>query len=179
MANTRDKIITTAEELIMTTGSSEVTLDQIAKELGLSHAALYKHFRNKQALWEAVAESWFKCKIINRIHISSSLPKEEKLHDWLWAFVNAKKTTFNTNPQMFDLNTEYIDNNPVALHNVLINAYREMDLIMDYNDPTFEKLELILAAFSIFTLPNFKNTWNEPGYERRFEEMWNLIKRGI
>ncbi|WP_225426966.1 TetR/AcrR family transcriptional regulator [Companilactobacillus kedongensis] len=179
MATTQAKIITTAEKLIMTTGNSEVTLDQIAKELGLSHAALYKHFRNKQALWEAVAESWFKREIINRIHVSSSLSKEKKLHDWLWALVNAKKEAFNTNPKMFDLNTEYIDNNPVALHNVLINAYREMDTIMGYNDPTFEKSELILAAFSIFTLPNFKDTWNEANYEHRFEEMWNLIKKGV
>ncbi|WP_125764014.1 TetR/AcrR family transcriptional regulator [Companilactobacillus hulinensis] len=177
--NTRDKILTTAEELIMETGNTEVTLDQIASKLGLSHAALYKHFRNKQALWEAVATLWFNREIINKINIPSSLPQKEQLHNWLWAFVNAKKAAFNTNSKMFALNTEYIDNNPPALRNVLTSAYREIDSIMGYNDPKLEKSELILAAFSIFTLPNFKDTWNDPEYDKRFEILWNLIKNGI
>ncbi|WP_338211104.1 TetR/AcrR family transcriptional regulator [Lactiplantibacillus paraxiangfangensis] len=177
--NTRDKILTTAEKLIMKTGNAEVTLNQIASELGLSHAALYKHFRNKQALWEAVASTWFNREIINKINISSSLPQKEQLHDWLWAFVNAKKTAFNTNPKMFALNTEYIDNNPTALRHILISAYQEIDSIMDYHDPKFEKSELILAAFSIFILPNFKDTWNDPEYDSRFEMLWDLLTDGI
>jgi len=80
---------------------------------------------------------------------------------------------------MFALNTEYIDNNTQALRNVLTSAYQVIDSIMDYHDPIFEKSELILAAFSIFTLPNFKDTWNDPDYDQRFEMLWNLIKDGI
>ncbi|MQS89910.1 TetR/AcrR family transcriptional regulator [Companilactobacillus mishanensis] len=176
---TRDKILITAEKLIMQTGDSEVTLDQIAQELGLSHAALYKHFRNKQALWEAVASAWFDREIIDNIQISDKLPQSEQLHDWLWAFVNAKKTAFNTSPKMFALNTEYIDNNPPALRVVLKSAYREINKIMNYKEDNFDKAEIILASFSIFTLPNFKDTWNEPDYEKRFEMLWDLIKGGI
>lgn len=176
---TRDKILTTAEKLIMQTGNTDVTLDQISAELGLSHAALYKHFRNKQALWEAVASAWFNREIIQQINISNTESSKEQLHDWLWAFVNAKKNTFNHNPRMFALNTEYIDNNPVALHNVLISAYQQMNSIMDYPANDYEKSEIILAAFSIFTLPNFRETWNNPNYDKRFEMLWNLIKAGL
>ncbi|CAJ1182969.1 TetR/AcrR family transcriptional regulator [Companilactobacillus nantensis] len=176
---TRDKIITTAEKLIMQTGNSDVTLDQIAAELGLSHAALYKHFRNKQALWVAVATTWFNREIIKQIHVSNGTSSEEQLHEWLWDFVNAKKKTFNTNPQMFNLNTEYIDNNPAALHKVLIGAYQQINEIMDYPADDYEKAEIILAAFSIFTLPNFKETWNDEKYDERFEMLWNLIKKGL
>ncbi|MFC6175301.1 TetR/AcrR family transcriptional regulator [Companilactobacillus huachuanensis] len=177
--NTRDKILTTAENLIMQTGNTDVTLDQIASTLGLSHAALYKHFRNKQALWEAVASAWFNREIIQQINISNDGSSEGQLHDWLWAFVNAKKNTFNNNPRMFALNTEYIDNNPIALHNVLISAYQQMNSIMNYPVDDFEKSEIILAAFSILTLPNFKETWNDPNYNKRFEMLWDLIKNGL
>jgi len=176
---TRDKILTTAEKLIMQTGNTDVTLDQIAAELGLSHAALYKHFRNKQALWEAVASAWFNREIIQQISISTDKSPKVQLHDWLWAFVNAKKNTFNNNPRMFALNTEYIDNNPVDLHNVLISSYQQINSIMGYSDDNFEKSEIILAAFSIFTLPNFKGTWNDPNYDKRFEMLWDLIKEGL
>jgi len=176
---TKDRIIDTAEGLIMQTGDSEVTLNQIGAELGISHAALYKHFRNKQALWEAVASNWFNREIINKITPSTSESKEQQLHDWLWSFVNAKKAAFNTNPKMFALNTEYIDNNTQVLRKVLVSAYREIDSIMDYQDPKLEKSELILAVFSIFTLPNFRYTWNEDDYAGRFEMLWDLIKNGI
>jgi len=176
---TKDRIIDTAEGLIMQTGDSEVTLNQIGAELGISHAALYKHFRNKQALWEAVASNWFNREIINKISPSTSESKKQQLHDWLWSFVNAKKAAFNTNPKMFALNTEYIDNNTQVLRKVLVSAYREIDSIMDYQDPKLEKSELILAVFSIFTLPNFRYTWNEDDYAGRFEMLWDLIKNGI
>ncbi|WP_218835000.1 TetR/AcrR family transcriptional regulator [Paenibacillus sp. E222] len=89
---TQQLIIETAEALIEGTGKSEVTLSQIADELNITHAALYKHFKNKQELWAAVAKDWFNRMIseqisINMAHLASP---QEVLHDWLWAFVNAK-----------------------------------------------------------------------------------------
>lgn len=80
---------------------------------------------------------------------------------------------------MFTLNTQYIDNQPTALRAVLQDAYRIIDTIMNYHDKNYERAELILAAFSIFTLPNFKDTWNEPDYQPRFEQLWQLIKNGL
>ena len=177
--NTRAKIITTAEALITQTGNAGITLNQIAEQLGMTHAAIYKHFRNKQELWEAVAATWFKREIIDKIQVSTAGTPAEQLHDWLWAFVTAKKKTYNTNPQMFTLNTQYIDNQPTALRAVLQDAYRIIDTIMNYHDKNYERAELILAAFSIFTLPNFKDTWNEPDYQPRFEQLWQLIKNGL
>ncbi|BDZ30231.1 TetR/AcrR family transcriptional regulator [Lactiplantibacillus sp. WILCCON 0030] len=176
---TRDKIILTAQALIDQTGNASITLNQIAEKLGMTHAAIYKHFRNKQELWEAVAAAWFKREIIGKIHITTSCPPVEQLHAWLWAFVNAKKQTYNSNSKMFALNTQYIDNNPIALKAVLIDAYRIIDQMMGYHDQHYERAETILATFAIFTLPNFKETWNDPDYQARFERLWNLIKNGL
>lgn len=176
---TRDKIIATAQNLIDQTGDAGITLNQIAETLGMTHAALYKHFRNKQALWEAVAATWFKREIIDKIKLVENTDPKTQLHDWLWAFAKAKKNTYNTNPRMFTLNTEYIDNNPEALRQVLLDADQIIDDIMDYHDPHHERAEMILAAFAIFSLPNFKETWNEPDYQVRFERLWKLIENGL
>ena len=179
MALTRDRIIQTAEQLIQETHHSEVTLDQIAKTLGITHAALYKYFQNKQALWEAVAAAWFQREIIDRIQGEAAITPQNRLHNWLWAFVTAKKNAYHTNPQMFALNTRYIDNHPQALRQVLTPAYQIISQIMDYHDRHNERAETILAAFTIFTLPNFKETWDDPDYAQRFERSWNLIKAGL
>ncbi|SEN73261.1 transcriptional regulator, TetR family [Paenibacillus sp. OK076] len=178
---TQQLIIETAEALIEGTGKSEVTLSQIADELNITHAALYKHFKNKQELWAAVAKDWFHLMISEQISINmaNSASPQEVLHDWLWAFVNAKKRAYNENPKMFALNTQYVDSNPMVLRDVLWDSYQIIDRFMDYNDPHFERAEAILSAFAVFSLPSFKESWNSPDYQERFERIWSLIKQGV
>jgi len=176
---TREKILATAETLITANQQPAVTLDQIAQQLDVTHAAIYKHFTNKQALWEAVAAAWFQRTIIDQIPLPTTGTPAEQLHDWLWAFANAKKHAYNDHPQMFALNTRYIDSNPTALRAVLTSAYVVIDTIMDYDDAHHERAETILSAFSVFALPTFKDTWNDDDYAARFEALWHLIVRGL
>jgi AcrR family transcriptional regulator len=180
MAKTsKEQIISTAEKLIMEKNNSEVSLSQISDTLGITHGALYKHFENKQDLWTAVSSEWFKKEILDNVHIKNTGSAKEQLHGWIWSFVNAKKVAYNTNSKMFTLNTKYIDNNPESLSKVLQSAYVQMNKILGLPEDDFHHVEMILATFSIFTLPNFKDTWNDPQYQERFEAIWNLIKEGI
>lgn len=178
---TQERIIETAEALIERTEKSEVTLSQIADELGITHAALYKHFKNKQELWAAVAKSWFNRMISEQIILkkSSFTNPNDLLHDWLWAFANAKKRAYNKNPKMFALNTQYVDSKPLVLRGVLWDSYQVIDGFMNYHDPHFERAEAILSAFAVFNLPSFKESWNLPDYKDRFERIWSLIKYGL
>ncbi|MBZ2200912.1 MAG: TetR/AcrR family transcriptional regulator [Lentilactobacillus hilgardii] len=178
---TQQKIIQTAEHLIMETEKPEVTLSQIATVLGITHAALYKHFKNKQDLWEAVAKDWFNKNILGNIRVNKQTYTNSKklLHDWLWQFATAKKQAYNHDPKMFALNTHYIDNQPLALHDVLWDSYSIIDNFMDYHDPNLERAEAILSAFAVFNLATFSETWNLPNYQQRFEQIWQLIEPGI
>jgi len=176
---TREKILATAESLITTNQQPAVTLDQIAQQLDVTHAAIYKHFTNKQALWEAVAAAWFQRTIIDQIPLPTTGTPTEQLHDWLWAFANAKKHDYNAHPKMFALNTRYVDSNPTALRAVLTSAYVVIDTIMDYHDAHHERAETILSALAVFALPTFKDTWNDDDYADRFEALWQLIVRGL
>ncbi|MGN7760930.1 TetR/AcrR family transcriptional regulator [Paenibacillus sp. 22594] len=178
---TQELIIETAEALMERTEKSEVTLSQIADELSITHAALYKHFKNKQELWAAVSKNWFNRMISEQIQIdmTNSASPKELLYDWLWAFANAKKRAYNDNPKMFALNTQYVDSNPLVLRDVLWDSYQIIDGFMDYHDPHLERAEAILSAFAVFSLPSFKESWNYPDYQDRFERIWNLIKQGL
>ena len=80
---------------------------------------------------------------------------------------------------MFMLNTQYVESNPYLLRKVLKSIYQKINQIIDYENDNFEHAELILSAFTIFTLPAFKSTWNDPDFETRFENMWVLVKPGI
>jgi len=54
--NTRDSILAVAKQLFTTHGFSEVSLSMIAKEVGITKAALYHFFENKAAIYVTVVE---------------------------------------------------------------------------------------------------------------------------
>jgi len=53
-SSTRDKILDTAEELILERGYAGVSVDSIINRLGITKGAFFHHFRNKQALADAL-----------------------------------------------------------------------------------------------------------------------------
>lgn len=183
---TQRKIVDTASALIQEQGRIDISLNTIADALGITHGALYKHFDSKQAIWEAVAEQWFHTQIIDKVMqtVLSDGQAEQRdrvtvLHDWLWAFVNAKKTAYLANHEMFRLNTQYVDSNPLALERVLQPAYQQIDELMGYHDENYLRAETIMSAFAVFTLPNLSEAWSWPDYQDRFEATWRLIKAGV
>ena len=52
----RNCAIIAAAELIETIGSYDITITQVAKRVGVSSPALYRHFKDKDALLTAVRE---------------------------------------------------------------------------------------------------------------------------
>ncbi len=57
--NLRDALLDAAERMIETQGIEQLSLRNLAKELGVSRSALYHHFVNKQALLAAIAQAGF------------------------------------------------------------------------------------------------------------------------
>ncbi|GAP00339.1 TetR/AcrR family transcriptional regulator [Fructobacillus ficulneus] len=178
--NTRESIIATAGDLILKLGKADISIPQIAKELGVSHAAIYKHFSNKQDLWESVAIEWFNTNILSELNkTNDSANPVEALHQLIWSFIDVKRNAYRENEQMFILNTQYIENNPIALRQVLKGLYIKINQILQLKDEQTAEAEAILSTFSLFTLPNFKETWFLPDFQQRFEDVWTLVEPGI
>ena len=58
--DTREKILESARRLFNKKGFSEVSIDEIMENAGLTHGGFYRHFRNKDQLY-AEAVRWFLC----------------------------------------------------------------------------------------------------------------------
>jgi len=56
----RNSLLAAAEALLMEKGVAALSLREVAKATGVSHAAPYRHFRDKAALVEALAATGFK-----------------------------------------------------------------------------------------------------------------------
>lgn len=56
MANTKERIVDTALELFAQSGYVGTSMNDIAKQLGISKAALYKHYTGKQEILDRIIE---------------------------------------------------------------------------------------------------------------------------
>ncbi|ATB37165.1 TetR family transcriptional regulator [Cystobacter fuscus] len=85
-AELRTKAIDVALEHIRAHGFEKVRLTDVARELGVSHVALYAHFANKEALLDAVLERWLEetSVALEKVCASNRKPAQ-KLEQW---FVN-------------------------------------------------------------------------------------------
>ena len=55
-ADTKEKILETALELFAQSGYLGTSMSDIAKQLGITKAALYKHYASKQAILDRIVE---------------------------------------------------------------------------------------------------------------------------
>ena len=90
-------------------GFDKVRLTEIAKELGVSHAALYAHFKDKTALLDAVSETWL-LEIDESLEAVCRKAKEptEKILMWMLTLHRAKVGKVMHDPELykaFDLST--------------------------------------------------------------------------
>jgi AcrR family transcriptional regulator len=83
-------------------GFEKVRLTDIAKEIGVSHAALYAHFKDKMALMDAVSERW-----LNQIDESleavtkKNIDPIDKIQLWMMTLHRAKIAKVQQDPEVY------------------------------------------------------------------------------
>src|SRR5690348_388708 len=98
----KEKAIDATIEKIRELGFEKVRLTDIARELHVSHAALYAHFKDKSDLLDAVSERWL-------LELDEKLEKIcrknkhpiEKIHSWALALHRAKVEKVSRDPELY------------------------------------------------------------------------------
>ncbi len=79
----RERALDAAEAILDERGANAVTLGEVANRMGLGVPALARWFENHDALFEAVAERWFRPKIaIMEEVVASDLPPRRKMYEF-------------------------------------------------------------------------------------------------
>jgi AcrR family transcriptional regulator len=101
-AQIRAKATDIAVQQMRRYGFEKVTLVGIAKELGVSHAALYMHFTDKGALLDAVSERWL------RLIEATLAPISQKnkdpiagIHEWFSRLHQIKRDRVRKDPELY------------------------------------------------------------------------------
>ncbi len=95
-------ILDATVEIIRQKGPDKATISNVGKSLGVSHAAIYRYFESKSALWSAVTKRWL---VENSMSVKqilkSQLDPNEKLYELLIAYSNANYKMEKKDPQMY------------------------------------------------------------------------------
>lgn len=123
----REKAIDATLAKMREVGFDKVRLTDIAKELKVSHAALYSHFKDKSDLLDAVSEVWLQ-RLDEKLETICTGKKDpcEKIHAWSLHLHRAKVEKIRHDPEpykAFDMAADQLK--PFIQHH-LENMHRQM-----------------------------------------------------
>src|SRR5919204_1755291 len=97
---TAEQILAATEDVLRRYGPAKATVVDVARALGVSHGSVYRHFRTKTALREAVTKRWLD-------HTTTLLeplaagpgPAARRMADWLTVLFHAKRRKAFDDPE--------------------------------------------------------------------------------
>lgn len=100
---TAEAILGAAEDQIRRYGPTKATVMDVARALGVSHAAVYKHFSSKQQLREAVVSRWLDPHrdALASIAADDAIAPPSRLRQWLTSMLTAKQAKAREDPELF------------------------------------------------------------------------------
>lgn len=187
---TAERILEATEEVLRRHGPAKATVVDVARALGVSHGSVYRHFRTKAALREAVTKRWLDrtTQVLAAIVAAPDLDPETRVREWLAALFAAKRRKAFDDPELF------------ATYTVLTTETAESVVGEHIAELTGQLTELVRAgvAAGAFTSedpavtagalfratdrfhdPHYAREWELPGAEGHFEALVDLLLRGL
>ncbi|MEH7096141.1 TetR/AcrR family transcriptional regulator [Neobacillus vireti] len=173
----KEKIFSVTEEIIMRKGVEKTTLSDIAKELGVTHAAFYKHYKNKEDLLQQLALRWLETtsKELLEWEAQKGVSSVVALHDWLWLLATTKKKLYHNDQRMFRLYTDYLERTQILVKEHLNQLAHKAESISGLKKAG----PAIITAFIYFHNPYFADRWDSEFYKDMFEDVWRLLANNL
>lgn len=131
-AETRAEILTTAETLFRQRGFQAVSIADIATHLGMSPANVFKHFRSKSLLVEAIAARHIE-------NLAAGIAEDE-------SSPLAENRLMHLARRLMALHLRNLQENPYVFEMMLMVAGREFQCSHDYRNLIVRKIENIVVA---------------------------------
>jgi Transcriptional regulator len=181
----KEIILDATEEVIRRFGPDKANISDVAKSLKVSHAAIYRYYNGKAALWNAVTERW-----LARLHapsneiIKEDCPADIKLFHLLEDFAEAKRRSAIHDPEMF---ANYIKLAQSSMEVIEKSIEEGIDRIKDiieqgiaegifFTESPQQAARTVYLATSAFIHPN---SFEDPDRKQNIEAVVNLLIRGL
>lgn len=187
-ALTPERILDAAEEVLRRFGPAKATVIDVARALGVSHGAVYRHFASKAALRDAVVERWLARVSAPLAAIAAEEgPAVPRLRRWLDSLIAAKQGKVRDDPELFATYMALVSEarDVVATHvELLVSQVRQIaadgavrgDFAVSDPDAA---ARAVVDATGRFHNPAHAAAWSDPGIGAAFERVWALVLRGL
>ena len=193
---TAERILEATEEVLRRHGPAKATVVDVARALGVSHGSVYRHFRTKAVLREAVTKRWLDrtTATLTEIATGDSDP-EARLRAWLAALFEAKRRKAGGDPELFATYQVLAEENGEAVGTHIADLTGQLTRIIqsgvatgaftdgptDPADPTDPALtaRAVFHATARFHDPSYAPVWQQPDIEEQFEAVVGLVVRGL
>jgi AcrR family transcriptional regulator len=185
---TPERILEAAEDVLRRFGPAKATVVDVARELGVSHGSVYRHFASKAALRDAVAERWLHS-------ISEPLsavadedgPAPERLRRWLDLLIASKRSRALDDPELFATYVQLAGEAREVITTHVETLVEQLARIIAYGvergefavaDPE-AAARAVFDATGRFHNPVHAPQWSDPGIGAAFEDVWSLVLAGL
>ncbi|MBT1091960.1 TetR family transcriptional regulator [Streptomyces sp. Tu102] len=187
---TAERILEATEEVLRRHGPAKATVVDVARALGVSHGSVYRHFRTKAALREAVTKRWLDrtTQVLAAIVAAPDLDPETRVREWLAALFAAKRRKAFDDPELFAtytvLTTETAET-VVGEHIAELTGQLTELVRAGVAAGAFTAEDPVVTAGALFRAtdrfhdPHYAREWELPGVERDFEALTDLLLRGL
>ncbi|GAA5070118.1 TetR family transcriptional regulator [Streptomyces similanensis] len=185
---TAERILAATEEVLRRHGPAKATVVDVARALGVSHGSVYRHFRTKAALREAVTKRWLD-RTSDALAGVAAAERDpgERLRDWFWTLFEAKRHKAGDDPEMFatyqvlagesgEVVGEHIDELTGQLTGIVAAGVASGAFTAP--DPAATARALFHAT-GRFHDPGYAGEWTRPGVEDEFTAVVDLLMRGL
>ncbi len=169
-------------------GFEKVRLTDIAKELRLSHAALYTHFKDKSELLDAVSQRWL-LKLDETLEAVCRKRKDPcaKIHNWALTIHRAKLEKVRLDPELynaFDLASQqlkpFVKLHLGNLHRQLLGLVNEAIVKKRLNDADPEAMtKIIISAVMAFHHPRLVAHYIDEQREPLLHQVIDSVLKGL
>lgn len=185
---TRERILSTAEDVVRRFGPSKATVVDVARALGVSHTAVYRHVATKAELRDLVVARWADGTMpALRAIAAQEGPAPERLRKYFETLMAVKRRRATEDPELFAAyrTLAATSTSVVAAHvEELINLSAAI-IRAGTKEGSFRAVDpraaskAVLMATSRFHHPAHAAEWPDASTDEAFQQVWQLVIAGL
>jgi AcrR family transcriptional regulator len=185
---TRDQIVDAAENVLRRFGPEKATVVDVARALGVSHAAVYRHVANKSALRDLVVGRWMEQTMPPlRAIVAATGAAPQRLRKFLDTLIATKRRRAAADPELFSayrilaagassLTATHVDELVRLVATIIRSGTKEG--AFRTVDPAVTGRAVLLSTLR-FHHPFHADEWASPTIDADYEAVWALLMEGL
>ena len=180
----KKKAASIARTLVRSHGYERFRLSDVAKEMNISHAALYKYFKNKDELLDTVNATWL-AEIdakLAQIAYRDTTPGNERLVQWFTTLYTMKREKVQADVEPYSALVAATADQKDFVRDHLSVQFDQLRYIVSETYPDLDKTEttqLILTATLSYHYPKFVQDTADVDMTRELVSLLSVLDRGL